>query len=141
MAYFDRDRRIAGTMTPSSGSVYDPGEKNAGEYIVSGIPFVSSSTFNATTTYEMEFPYLSQWIIVQNLDGSATVDIGFTSDGVGGNHKYTLAGGETSPKFEIRSKSVFVKGTNAKNYQVIAGLTNIQTGSIADYENIAYWGV
>lgn len=142
MAYFDVDRRRAGSLEHVSGSQFPPpGEKHAGEYIVSGIPFVSSSTFNATTTYEMKFPALTQWIFVQNLDEATTVDFGFTAAGIAGNQKWTVQADEISPKLEVRTRSIYLKGTDGDAYQVVAGLTQIPSGSVPDYENNAEWGI
>ena len=140
MAYFDVDKRTAGILTAITASAPAPGEKASGEYIVSGIPYVTSSTGKTAAVYEVPFPTLSQWIIVQNTDDTSLV-FGFTAAGVAANQKYTLAAGETSPKLHIRSKSIFVKPANAKTYEVIAGLTNIPTGSIPDFTNSTHWGV
>ena len=141
MAYFDVDKRTAGILTAITASAPSPGEKAAGEYIVSGIPYVTSSTGKTANAYEVPFPTLSQWIIVQNTATDATLDFGCTAAGVGGSQKYTLAASETSPKLHIRSKGIFIKPTDGKTYQVIAGLTNIPTGSIPDFTNSTHWGV
>ena len=127
-----------------------PGEKSSGEYIVSGIPFVTSSAHGHADgqPYELKFPTMTQWIVVQNLDAGTTLDFGFTEAGVSGNQKFTLTKAGTnfdSPnsfiKLDIRTKSLFIKGTQADNYQVIAGLTDIQTGSIQANVADPYWGV
>ena len=72
----------------------------------------------------------------------------YFADGVSGNQKFTLTKAGTnfdSPnsfiKLDIRTKSLFIKGTQADNYQVIAGLTDIQTGSIQANVADPYWGV
>ena len=144
MSYFDVDRRTAGLMqgaslTASIGS--GPGEKATGEYIVSGIPFVSSSTFNATNTYEMNFPAMTQWIYVRNLDASTTVKFGFTETGIGANQYWTVKAGTISPKIEVRTKSIFINGTDGDAYEVMASLTDIMTGSIPSLEASTYWGI
>ena len=144
MAYFDVDKRKAGVMFESStsGSMHaGPGEKATGEYIVSGIPFVSASAFNATNTYEMKFPAMTQWIYVRNLDTSDDVKFGFTSTGIGANQYWTVKPETVSPKIEVRTKSIFLNGTNGNDYEVMASLTDIMTGSIPSLEASTYWGV
>ena len=140
MAYFDVDRRRTGLLPPSGSMNAPPGVNSTSEYIVSGLPFVSSSTFNATTTYEMEFPAMTQWFYVENLDGSATIDLGFTAAGVTANNKWKIAASTKTPKFEVRTKSIFLVGTNAKTYQVVAGLTGVPSGSVPDYNADSDWG-
>jgi hypothetical protein len=117
-----------------------PGVNSTAEYIVSGLPFVSSSAFNATTTYEMEFPAMTQWLYVENLDSGTTIDLGFTAAGVAGSNKWTIGVSSTSPKLEVRTKSIFLVGTNGDAYQVVAGLTQIPSGSVADYSADSDWG-
>jgi hypothetical protein len=139
MAYFDADRRRTGLLPPSGSMNAPPGVNSTAEYIVSGLPFVSSSAFNATTTYEMEFPAMTQWFYVENL-GNAAIDLGFTAAGVAASNKWTIAATTTSPKFEVRTKSVFLVGTNLKTYQVVAGLTQVPSGSVPDYSANSDWG-
>lgn len=155
MAYYDVDRRVAGQIPGNSnisGSMHGagPGEKSTGEYIVSGIPFVTSSTHGAATgqPYELKFPTMTQWVLVQNLDTGTTLDFGFSETGVGGNQKFTVAKAGTnsdnpnsSIKLDIRTKSIFIKGTEGDAYQIVAGLTDIQTGSIQAHVANPYWGV
>jgi len=129
MAYFDADRRRTGLLPPSGSMNAPPGVNSTAEYIVSGLPFVSSSAFNATTTYEMEFPAMTQWFYVENL-GNAAIDLGFTAAGVAASNKWTIAA----------TKSVFLVGTDTKTYQVVAGLTQIPSGSVPDYSANSDWG-
>ena len=155
MAYYDVDKRVAGLLPGNaniSGSmpVAGPGEKSTGEYIVSGIPFVTSSAHGHADgqPYELKFPTMTQWIIVRNLDAATTLDFGFTETGIANNQKFTLTKAGTnfdspnsSIKLDVRTKSLFIKGTQSDVYQVIAGLTDIQTGSIQPNVSNPYWGV
>ena len=141
MAYFDVDRRAAGILPGgTSGSVQPPpGPKYVPEYQVSGQPYVKYVTQDGSTN-ELPFPYMTQWIIVTN-HGANEMKLGFSEDGVDTNNNfYQVAAGATTPKFDVRTKSIYYDGTNAQNFSVIAGLTNIATGSIADYEASTYWG-
>ena len=146
MSYYDIDRRAAGllpgTGTNATGSVgYPPGEKTTGEYVVSGFPFVSGSTSETTGVYEIPFPTLTQWILVSN-ESDTDMKIGFTATGVAANQFFTVQADTQTDKFDIRTKSLFVKpGSTSKAYSIMAGLTAIPTGSIASTESSTYWGV
>jgi len=146
MSYYDVDRRIAGLIPGANldvtGSVpAGPGEKTASEYIVSGVPFISGSESSGSGAFEITFPMITQWIVVSN-DSDTDMEIGFTAAGVGGNQAYTVQANTSTPKLELRVKSIFVKpGAGSKTYSVMAGLTGITTGSLADFQNSSYWGV
>ena len=145
MAYFDVDKRAAGLL-PGGGNVsgsigFPPGEKNVAEYVVSGIPFVSGSESLTTGVYEITFPTMTQWILVSN-ESDTDMKIGFTATGIAANQYYTVQADTQTDKFDVRTKSLFVKpGANAKDYSVMAGLTAIPTGSSGDLTNSIYWGV
>ncbi len=145
MAYFDVDRRAQG-MIPGGGNVsgsigFPPGEKTVSEYQVAGFPFVTGSTQTDTSVHEIKFPTMTQWIAVSNTSNAA-LTFGFTEFGVDNKNFYTLNATTDSPKFDIRTKSIFVKtGGSDKAYAVMAGLTAIPTGSIGDLAANAYWGV
>jgi len=141
MAYFDVDRRAAGILPGgTSGSVQpSPGPKYVPEYQVSGQPYVKYVTQDGSTN-ELPFPYMTQWIIVTN-HGAAVMKLGFSESGLDSNNNYYEVGaGATTPKLDVRTKSIWYDGTSSQKFSVIAGLTNIATGSIADYEASTYWG-
>ena len=144
MAYFDIDKRREGTLphhgiTASYAPV--PQEKAAGEYIVSGIPFVSASTgaHDDGNTYEVTFPTVSQWFQVQNPSGGA-MKIGFTAGGIADQQYFELPASTISDVYRIRTKSIFIN-SHGSGYSIIAGLTDVMTGSFADFEsNSTHWG-
>ena len=146
MAYFDIDRRNASGELPGGGNVsgsigFPPGEKAVSEYQVAGFPFVSGSSATDTSVHEIKFPTMTQWVMVSNTS-NAVLKFGFTAFGVANNNYFSLNTTTDSGKLDVRTKSIFVKtgGTN-KAYTVMAGLTAIPTGSIADLSANAYWGV
>lgn len=144
MAYFDIDRRANGILPGgTSGSVAPPAnEKFVSEYQVSGQPFLTGSTESLSAfAHRIDFPYMTQWICVSN-ESDTDMKIGFTEDGVTGDNYYVVQASQMTDKLEIRARSLFVKaGGNSKNYSVLAGLTNIPTGSISEYSASTYWGV
>ena len=108
MAYFDVDRRQAGTMAGASltGSIgAAPGEKAAGEYIVSGAPFVtgSTSTHDDGEVYEIKFPRVTSWFQFEN--GTGAAKIGFSSGGIGGQQYFTVAASTTTQVYHIEPKA------------------------------------
>tara|TARA_R110001592_G_scaffold188358_6_gene433592 strand:+ start:17298 stop:17735 length:438 start_codon:yes stop_codon:yes gene_type:complete len=145
MAYFDIDRRKQGQI-PGGGNVsgsigFPPGEKAVSEYQVSGFPFVSGSTSHTSGVFEITFPTMTQWVLVSN-ESDTDMRIGFTAVGIAANQYYTVQADTQTDKFDIRTKSLFVKpGAHSKTYSVMAGLTAIPTGSIADLSANVYWGV
>lgn len=144
MSYYDVDRRnsglLPGTGTRATGSLGGPpGEKTTGEYIVSGIPFVKTVTQDGNTN-TLTFPQLTQWIIIDN-QGAGSMKIGFTEGGVDSNEHFVVRATTTTPRLPIRVKSITYDGTGTQTFSVIAGLTAITTGSIADYTHNDYWGM
>ena len=142
MAYFDIDKRASGILPGgTSGSVPPQAHaKFVPEYQVSGQPYVKHVTQDGSTN-ELPFPYMTQWIIVTN-HGAAEMKLGFSEDGVDTNNNfYQVAAGATTPKLDIRTKSIYYDGTNSQKFSVVAGLTNIPTGSISDYSASTYWGI
>ena len=113
-----------------------PHHNVVGEFQVSGIPFVTSSAESEidTSVYEMTFPYVSRWIIVENTHDTAILRFGFSSNGVKSQETanyFILSGGQRTDRMEIKCTSVFFRqhGDTASNYSLIAGLTNIGSGS------------
>ena len=84
---------------------------------------------------------MTQWVMVSNTS-NAVLKFGFTAFGVANNNYFSLNTTTDSGKLDVRTKSIFVKTGGAnKAYTVMAGLTAIPTGSIADLSANAYWGV
>ena len=114
-----------------------PHHNVVGEFQVSGIPFVTSSVDDEidTSVYEMTFPYVSRWIMVENTHASAVLRFGFSSNGVKSQETanyFILSGGQRTDRMEVKCTSVFFRqhGTGlAANYSLMAGLTNIGSGS------------
>ena len=131
-------------------STYSIGLRNVGSYQVSGHPFVTGSTiqgnlssgtgpYNAQGEHKIQFPYVSQTILVENRASSADpLRLHFREQAagnvIGGNHFVEIAAG-TSVSVTTKCKEIYlsIAGTTAadkSNYVVVAELTNIQTGSM-----------
>ena len=132
------------------------GPSNISEYMMSGIPFVTSSTLATTTIVEIKFPYVTRFFTIKNATSTAissSMTVGFTSRGlnpVSGGHYFTLESGE-SYSGELRCKSLFLSGSaSTPRYEIIAGLTRVKeymfptlTGSIVlgGTSSLAFEGV
>lgn len=108
------------------------GPNNVLEYMISGIPFVTSSTLTAATILEIKFPYVTSFFTIKNATDtsiSSSMNVGFTSRGLSatsGGHYFSLASGE-SYSGELRCKALFLSGASSTpRYEVIAGLTRIK---------------
>jgi hypothetical protein len=108
----------------------EAGIKSVGEYQVSAIPFVTSSTLTAAETRQVNFPRFTKFIIVRNQDSADTMQVGFTLNGVQANpaantNFIQLAAGE-SVSADLRIKSLFLSSSDGTpDFEVFAGLTDI----------------
>jgi hypothetical protein len=106
---------------------YKPGLGNAASFSVSGIPFVSGGISAASATV-VEFPKTTRWVVVSNVDGSATLRVGFSENGVDGTNYFEIDQEQISPRFEVKVTEIWLSGST--NVSVMAGLTFIDTEEI-----------
>ncbi len=114
-----------------------PHHNSAAEFSVSGWPYVTSSSTVANQAFVVNFPFVTQWVQVKNLDSGMGQDIrfGFTENGVNNGNYYRLSGGTTiaatSLIMNIKCTQLWFRGvdiTKAIPFNVIAGLTNVPAG-------------
>lgn len=116
---------------------YGVGISNVGSYQVSGVPYTRgkvAAPANAGTPTKIEFPEVTQRIVVSNINAAAPLRVGFSSNGVktGGNF-FLLppASGSFYPTAEFRvkvSELYLLSDTGAPTSgSVFAELTNIDT--------------
>lgn len=115
-------------------------------YQVSGIPSCLTLTSVGTTAVRVDFPSVTRWISISGMDNTvnSAVRIGFSEHGVNGleERNYFLlplgqdsgvAGAtrysETTPKLEIRCKSIWVRAESAtvNAVSIMAGITGIES--------------
>ena len=112
------------------------GPNNVGDYMISGIPWVTSSTLAVSETRRIQFPGVTRFITFAAINGDLRV--GFTQNGVNGAegnaHYFVVADGGTFLPSEhltldLRVKELFLTGADgsaaAPTFQIIAGLTTI----------------
>jgi len=110
---------------------------HADEYVGSALPFVSGSISATTTAQEIKFPYVTRWIVVANTHATEELRFGFTKNGVNANPvqnsnyfllnaKDTTNGSQTTPRLEVKCKSIWIRGdSGTATCSIIAGYTNI----------------
>ena len=114
-----------------------PSEKFVPSYQVSGKPFVTSSAASelGSTVISVGFPTVTRWVQIRNT-GADKMIFGFSENGVDATETANfmeLPATTTSPAFELRCKSVFMKknGTSDTDFTIIAGLTDIDDLRVA----------
>jgi hypothetical protein len=125
-------------------SVYQPprsGQNNVGEYLASGLPFVTSSTATVAPT-QIDFPFLTNEMYFGCSGSSGAIRVGFTAQGVQGSNYFVISSDGTGYQgpYRLRCKTIFIRAHNGTPaYTVTAGLTGIPitsfpvlTGSAAD---------
>lgn len=111
-------------------SNYKPGLGHVGSYQVSGIPFASGSLTSAGGIVTVTFPYVTQWVQIINHDTSE-LSCSFSENGMSTNNLFKIHRahgsneGEYAPALHIKCTEMFFTGSI--DFDVIAGLTNIET--------------
>ena len=118
----------------SSDFKYTAGLNHVGSYQVSGIPFATGNLTvpaSSSTPLKIEFPYVTQWVSVANVD-SKHVRLGFSELGVkNGGSNYVLIHENTKPTFNmynLKLTEVYLlsdTGQSVTDFSLVAGLTNI----------------
>ena len=123
-------------------SVYRPGPPalgDVGAYQVSGKPFFKGRLNADNVVRVIEFPFVTNWIHIRNNSIGRTIDgplIAFSENGFNTNNYFRLfsspAVQDTSPQvlyFKVSRLYYKSQGGNT-GFDIVAGLTNIPTGSI-----------
>lgn len=118
-----------------------PGLNFVGSFQVSGQPYASGSidclAGDLPGGVEIVFPYVTRWFKVLNNDETNPCKVAFSLSGMTGSNNFFLVdaadldqfGQGNSGVLELKVSSIWISGSN--NVDVVAGLTNIQTGKTA----------
>ena len=116
---------------------YQAGLSNAGSYVISGIPWASSSLSAppaGSTPTEVSFPFVTKFIVVKNISAisGSSMRVGFSENGIVGTNYFLLAPGESFAA-DIRVKDLYLLSNNgtAATGSIIAGLTGINVANLA----------
>ena len=115
-----------------------PGIGDVPSYQVSGVPYLTSSTAPSTQAIvTINFPYVTQWVHVRNLDNVAHLRLGFSNNGVSGSGtNYILLEDHNKANSDIylnvKCTSIYLQSNTAANinFSVAAGLTFIPTNEL-----------
>lgn len=106
------------------------------EFIVSGVPWVTSSLASAVKYHPFADAngqnLMSQWITVKNTGTSGSLSVAFTSTGFSTNNYFTIAAGQSFER-ELMVYQLYVSSSAQQPYSVIAGLTAINSSQFPNY--------
>ena len=123
-----------------------PGLGHVGSYQVSGKPFATGSLtapVSSGTPVKVEFPSVTRWVKVIPITGSSNTHlrVGFSENGVKNGNYYRLFAGNNAnheavapEPLELKVSELYFLGDNSETieFDVVAGLTGISTGSISN---------
>lgn len=106
------------------------GLSNTAEYMASGLPWVSSSTIPSGSTWAIEFPYVTNHLLIHNASStSSTLAIGFSLSGSRGTNRFLIdSATQIDESFDqhVRITKIYLTATtNNVTASVFAGLTTI----------------
>jgi hypothetical protein len=104
------------------------GESSAAIYQISATPFVTSSTVALGDIAEVQFGYISRFIVVKNTSDSGVLSVSFTKNGLKPtNSNYFVLSGSEAFSADMRTDRLFVSGSGGAtcNFTVIGGLTTV----------------
>lgn len=115
-----------------------PGPNLLTEYLVSGVPWLTSSTVAAGATKEHELPAACSSIHARCVSGSSgALLLGFTTAGVAGTKRISIAAGN-SVDLDLRTKTIVVGGLGGTaTYELCIGLTTILAKDFPKYSGSA----
>lgn len=101
-----------------------PGYNSAPDYIVPGLPWVTSSIVTGVQQYD--FPYVTRTITVKNVGAAGNIRVAFTQNGLTTGNYFDMVPGEAWQD-DLRIKRLFVSGSG-QTVAVIGSLTAILQG-------------
>jgi hypothetical protein len=107
-----------------------PGSGNVGEFMVSAIPWVTSSNVSGLKNHRFDH-YLTKWVIINNTNSSGSIKVGFTELGIASSSNYFSLSYNQSFAADLRIKEIWLSGSGDQ-YTVIAGLTAIPAKQVLD---------
>jgi hypothetical protein len=123
---------------------YRSGISSAGAYQVSGVPYMSGSGMEIpgtdNGTHKVEFPYITQWITIENTHASVGLRVGFSEVGVLGTtetapfESYIVLPARKDTRdlsritLNVRVKDIYLSADHASSIttaQIAAGVTTV----------------
>tara|TARA_Y100000310_G_scaffold142448_2_gene142004 strand:- start:3732 stop:4133 length:402 start_codon:yes stop_codon:yes gene_type:complete len=123
---------------------YQSGLGNQAAYLVSGRPFASGSLSCAGGAQVVTFPAVTKFVTLINHDTGNALKCGFSQNGLAGSNHFSI-GAEVVAEPHAAAVTIDVKVTemwfdDSENFDVIAGLTNINVNQINTSGSINWSG-
>lgn len=97
------------------------------EFLVSAIPYVTSSTVANGVVKVHDFNYITSFFTIKNTSAQGLA-VGFTQLGVQGTNRIVLGQNESfSGDFRVKSIFLLGAGSSASSYELVAGLTSVSS--------------
>ena len=118
-----------------------PALNNVGAYQVSGRPYFKGGLIATTSVKVIEFPSVTTWIHIRSARTASAADaplVAFSENGFTTNNYFTMFSSavvsDTDPiVFPVKVTKIYYKSASGNQiFDLVAGLSNISTGSIQD---------
>ncbi len=127
---------------------YGAGLGSTGQYLVSGIPYITgSSSLAASGEHTIEFPSVTKAVTVISR-GSSDIRVHFASKDTGntisGLHYTTLKNDGDSITFNVKCANIYISnadGSSTASYEVLAELTGIPRGEMFELNRTGQRGI
>jgi len=123
---------------------YQSGLGNQAAYLVSGRPFASGSLSCASGPIVVTFPSVTRFVTLINHHATLDLKCAFSANGLAGTNNFTvgpqLAASAPNTAVTIDVKVTEMHFDTSENFDVIAGLTNINVNQINTSGSINWSG-
>lgn len=110
------------------------------EFMVSALPWTTSS-YATTDPQRWDLPKVSKSVKIVNLDGTDSLAVGWTRNGVTGSNRFLIPAG-SSETFDVRVKEIHIMAVSGSiEYSVHAGLTMIPSRFMPPLSGSSWEGV
>jgi len=109
---------------------YTPGLGHVGCYQVSGYPNVANGTLSNVIDV-LDYDFVTKEIVVMNTH-TTSIYVLFNS-GSGSDYRFKIKSGEQHT-FDVKTRMVYISGSEGATYSVCASLTTIGKGRITEHE-------
>ena len=109
------------------------GEGSAGAYAISATPFVTSSIVSLGEIKEIDYGFVSRFVIVRNTSTDGVLAVAFTENGLKPqNSNYFILSGSEAFSGDLRTDRLFVSGSGGSSttFSVVCGLTTIPSRNL-----------
>lgn len=106
----------------SFNTFVSPGAGSLSEYMISGIPWVTSSQIPGSII-QINFLNVTSFFTVKNTSLN-TIKVAFTQNGFNTGNYFSLSANEVFSG-DLRVKSLFLSSSTTSNFELVAGVTSI----------------